>query len=127
MSFIVLSVLNQLVFNSVRLTLRERLRWESFAGVKLGFRFSTEFIIAARTTQPKQGRMNRGGTSAPLDDELWRLEVREVFAIGKKRLIDSQRRSWTSPPKLGPAPGWRPKRRTWKSVSEDASVASTGP
>ena len=46
--------------------------------------------------------MSRGGTSAPLEDELCRLEVRVVFAIGKKRLIDSQRRSWTSPPKLGP-------------------------
>ena len=34
--------------------------------------------------------MNRGGTSAPLDGELGRLEVRVVFAIGKKRLIDSQ-------------------------------------
>ena len=34
--------------------------------------------------------MNRGGTTNPLDDELGRLEVRVVFAIGKKRLIDSQ-------------------------------------
>ena len=34
--------------------------------------------------------MNRGGTSAPLDGELGRLEVRVVFAIGKKRLIDQE-------------------------------------
>ena len=90
----------------------EKLRWgqtwKSFAGVKLGFRFSTELQTAARTIKPKRGRMNRGGTSAPLADELYQLEVRVVFAIGEKRLIDSQRRSWTSPPKLGPAPGWRP-------------------
>ena len=68
-----------------------------------------EFVTtAARTTQPKRGQLNRGGTSAPLDDELGRLEVRVGFGIGNKRLTDSQRRSWTSPPKLGPAPGWRP-------------------
>ena len=37
--------------------------------------------------------MSRGGTSAPLEDELCRLEVRVVFAIGKKRLIDSQNKN----------------------------------
>ena len=79
-----------------------------FAGVRLGFRFSTELQTAARKTQPKRSQLNRGGTSAPLDDELGRLEVRVGFGIGNKSLTDSQRRSWTSPPKLGPAPGWRP-------------------
>ena len=54
--------------------------------VRLGFRFSTELQTAARTTKSKQGRSNRGGISAPLDDELGRFEVRVVFAIGKKRL-----------------------------------------
>ena len=49
---------------------------ESFAGVRLGFRFSTELQTAARTILPKRGRMNRGGTSAPLADELYQLEVR---------------------------------------------------
>ena len=101
----------------------QRQTWESFAGVKLGFRFSTELQTAARKDQPKRSRMNRGGTWAPLDDELGRLEVRVGFGIGNKRLTDSQRRSWTSPPKLGPAP----ERRTWKSVSEVATVGSTGP
>ena len=48
---------------------------ESFAGVKLGFRFSTELQTAARKDQPKQGHLNRGGTSAPLDDELGRLAL----------------------------------------------------
>ena len=37
--------------------------------------------------------MSRGGTSAPLEDELCRLEVRVVFAIGKKRLINSQNKN----------------------------------
>ena len=69
---------------------------ESFAGVRLGFRFSIELQTAARTTQAKRGQMNRGGTSAPLDEVLGWPEVRVVFAIGKKRLTDSQRRSWTS-------------------------------
>ena len=49
---------------------------ESFAWVKLGFRFSSELQTAARKDQPKQGHLNRGGTSAPLDDELGRFEVR---------------------------------------------------
>ena len=59
-----------------------KLRWEQ-TWVKLGFRFSTELQTAARTIKPKRGRMNRGGTSAPLADELYQLEVRVVFAIGK--------------------------------------------
>ena len=53
---------------------------KSCAGVKLGFRFSTELQTAARKTQPKRIQLNRGGTSAPLDDELGRPEVRVVFA-----------------------------------------------
>jgi len=36
---------------------------KSFAGGKLGFRFSIELQTAARATQPKRGHMNRGGTS----------------------------------------------------------------
>ena len=32
--------------------------------------------------------MSRGGTSAPLEDELCRLEVRVGFGIGNKRLTD---------------------------------------
>ena len=55
----------------------------------------------------KTWQMNGGGTSAPLADELCQLEVRVVFTIGLRDCHDSQRRSWTSPPKLGPAPGWR--------------------
>ena len=43
-------------------------------------------------TQPKRSRSNRGGTSAPLEVVLGRFEVRVGSAIGKKRLIDSQRR-----------------------------------
>ena len=57
-----------------------------FAGVRLGFRFSTELQTAARKTQPKRSQLNRGGTSAPLDDELGQLEVRVGFGIGNKRL-----------------------------------------
>ena len=74
-------------------TLNRKLRWESFAGVResfagvrLGFRFSTESQTAARKTQPIRSQLNRGGTSAPLDDELGRLEVRVGFGIGNKRL-----------------------------------------
>ena len=65
--------------------------WESFAGVRLGFRFSTELQTAARTTQPKRGHLNRGGTSAPLDDDLGLLEVRVGFATGKKRLVGKRK------------------------------------
>ena len=39
-----------------------------FAGVRLGFRFSTELQTAARKTQPKCSQLNRDGTSAPLDE-----------------------------------------------------------
>ena len=39
-----------------------------FAGVRLGFRFSTESQTAARKTQPKCSQLNRDGTSAPLDE-----------------------------------------------------------
>ena len=49
---------------------------ESFAGVKLGFQFLIELQTAARKDQPKQGHLNHGGTSAPLDDELGQFEVR---------------------------------------------------
>ena len=62
-----------------------RLKVGGFAGVRLGFRFSTESQTAARKTQPKRSQLNRGGTSAPLDDELGRLEVRVGFGIGNKR------------------------------------------
>ena len=65
-----------------------RLKVGGFAGVILGFRFSTESQTAARKTQPKRSQLNRGGTSAPLDDELGRLEVRVGFGIGNKRLTD---------------------------------------
>ena len=82
-----------------------------------------KFLTAARVTQLKRGRKNRGGTSAPLEEVLVRFEVRVSSAIGKKRLSDSQRRSWTSPPKLGPAPAWR---LAWMPVSEDATAGSTG-
>ena len=44
------------------------LRGGGFAGVRLGFRFSTELQTAARKTQPKRSQLNRGGTSAPLDE-----------------------------------------------------------
>ena len=65
-----------------------RLKVGGFAGVRLGFRFSTESQTAARKTQPKRSQLNRGGTSAPLNDELGRLEVRVGFGIGNKRLTD---------------------------------------
>ena len=60
--------------------------------VKLGFRFLTELQTAVRKSQPKRGQLNRGGTSAPLNDELGRLEVRVGSAIGKKGLSEIQRR-----------------------------------
>ena len=78
-------------------------------------------LPAARVTQPKRSHSNRGGTSAPLEEVFGWFEVRVGSAIGKKRLSDSQRRSWTSPPKLGPAPAWR---LAWMPVSEDATVGS---
>ena len=48
---------------------------ERLAGVRLGFRFSIESQTAAGTTQPKRGRLNRGGTSAPLEEAVGRFEM----------------------------------------------------